>query len=213
MSRSFKIFLCTVDSFNMKRVVCTLFFCLITLHSAVSLQEGYASWYGGKFHGRKTASGEIFDTNEFTAAHRTLPFGTLVKVTNMANGLSVIVRINDRGPFVEGRIIDLSRAAAAKIGMAGSGIAHVRIEPIGMATTDSSTLYDVQVASFANRENLKRAIETLKNAGFEPEEEPLGHTVRLLIPNVPEKDLNSVKQRLAEAGFHSVLPRKILSNQ
>ncbi|HOV62517.1 MAG TPA: septal ring lytic transglycosylase RlpA family protein [Spirochaetia bacterium] len=197
----------------MKRVVCTLFFCLITLHSAVSLQEGYASWYGGKFHGRKTANGEIFDSNEFTAAHRTLPFGTLVKVTNLANGLSVIVRINDRGPFVEGRIIDLSRAAAAKIGMAGSGVAHVRIEPIGMAATDSGNAYDIQVASFGNSENLNRAIKTLKNAGFDPEEESLGHIVRVIIPNVPEKDLNSVKERLAELGFHSVLPRKILRSQ
>ena len=93
-------------------------------------QTGYASWYGGKFQGRPTASGEIFDTNKLTAAHKRLPFGTWVKVTNLTNGKSVVVRINDRGPFVKGRIIDLSRAAAEQIEMLGSGVAKVGISVI-----------------------------------------------------------------------------------
>ena len=88
---------------------------------AFTLEEGLASWYGGKFQGRLTSSGEVFDTNLLTAAHKTLPFGTLVKVTNLANGRSAVVKINDRGPFVEGRIIDLSRAAAEQIDMVGTG--------------------------------------------------------------------------------------------
>ena len=93
-------------------------------------QIGYASWYGGKFHGRKTANGETYNMYALTAAHRTLPFGTRVKVTNLSNGKSVIVRITDRGPFVDKhkRVIDLSYAAAKKIDMIGQGVAKVRLE-------------------------------------------------------------------------------------
>ncbi len=90
--------------------------------------SGPASWYGGKFHGRRTANGERFDMNEMTAAHRSLPFGTRVRVTNERNGRSVVVRINDRGPFVGNRIIDLSRGAAAAVGMVRSGVAPVRVD-------------------------------------------------------------------------------------
>ena len=91
------------------------------------VEEGIASWYGPKFHGRRTASGEVFDMHRLTAAHPWLPFGTIVKVTNLENGLSVVVRINDRGPFVKGRIIDLSYAAAKKIRMLRRN-ARVRVE-------------------------------------------------------------------------------------
>ncbi len=91
------------------------------------VEEGIASWYGPKFHGRRTASGEVFDMYQLTAAHRWLPFGTLVRVTNLENGLSVVVRINDRGPFVKGRIIDLSYAAAKRIRMLRQN-ARVRVE-------------------------------------------------------------------------------------
>ncbi len=91
-------------------------------------EAGYASWYGEKFHGRSTASGEIFDMNAYTAAHRSLPFGTRVRVTNEDNGRSVLVRINDRGPWVEGRIIDLSYAAAKQLGMLEAGVVRVRLE-------------------------------------------------------------------------------------
>ncbi|HIK27015.1 MAG: septal ring lytic transglycosylase RlpA family protein [Oscillatoriaceae bacterium SKW80] len=93
--------------------------------------NGWASWYGPGFHGNTSASGEIFNQRELTAAHRELPFGTHVRVTNLDNGMSVIVRINDRGPFVHGRIIDLSAAAAESIGMINSGIAPVRIDVLG----------------------------------------------------------------------------------
>ena len=89
---------------------------------------GLASWYGARHHGKRTASGEIFDQNKFTAAHRTLPWGSMVKVTNLDNGKSVEVRINDRGPFKKGRIIDISRAAASALGMLKSGVNPVRME-------------------------------------------------------------------------------------
>lgn len=91
-------------------------------------EAGVASWYGGKFHGRIGASGERYDKNELTAAHRTLPFGTLVRVRNLENQLQVIVRITDRGPWIGGRIIDLSEAAARRIGMYHPGLAYVEIE-------------------------------------------------------------------------------------
>ena len=92
------------------------------------IEEGEASWYGQGFHGKKTASGERFDTNEMTAAHKTLPFGKLIKVTNLSNDEFVIVRINDRGPFVRGRIIDLSQAAKNAIKMGGT--TKVKLEEV-----------------------------------------------------------------------------------
>jgi rare lipoprotein A len=90
-----------------------------------SVQSGKASWYGPGFQGRRTASGEVFNTREMTAAHRSLPFGTRVRVTNQRTGLSAVVRINDRGPYAHGRIIDLSRASAEAIGL--SGVASVSL--------------------------------------------------------------------------------------
>lgn len=91
---------------------------------------GLASYYGKKYHGRKTASGEIFNMNKMTAAHRSLPFFTKLKVTNLKNNQSVIVKVNDRGPFIEGRIIDLSYAAAKRIGMLRDGVVKVKIEAV-----------------------------------------------------------------------------------
>ena len=94
------------------------------------VQTGFASWYGSDFNGRKTASGEHYDPEEMTAAHRTLPFGTFVRVINLRNNKSVIVRITNRGPFVRGRIIDVSRAAARRLNMTKSGVTRVRVEVI-----------------------------------------------------------------------------------
>lgn len=98
---------------------------------AGKIQEGVASWYGGDWHGKKTANGERYDMHSMTAAHKSLPFGTLVRVKNERNGRECIVRINNRGPFTKGRIIDLSKAAAGKLGMIGSGIAKVKCEVVG----------------------------------------------------------------------------------
>lgn len=120
-----------------------------------------ASYYADKFNGRKTANGEIFDMNGYTAAHKDLPFGTQLKVTNLANGKSVVVRVNDRGPFVAGREIDLSKAAAAKLDMMGNGTANVSIEivsasdlaprtnsiPVSTAVTATAGVYDTAVAN------------------------------------------------------------------
>ena len=97
-------------------------------NATVTIQEGLVSWYGERFHERPTASGELFDVNAMTMAHPTLPFGTRVKVTNLRNGRSVVLRVNDRGPFVGQRIADLSQAAASYLGMLRRGIAHARLE-------------------------------------------------------------------------------------
>ncbi|HEX9208398.1 MAG TPA: septal ring lytic transglycosylase RlpA family protein [Steroidobacteraceae bacterium] len=98
-------------------------------HGLVTVvQEGLVSWYGNAFHNRPTASGELFDSADMTMAHPTLPFGTQVKVTNVRNGRSVVVRVNDRGPFVGTRIADLSRAAAEQLGMLRRGVIKARIE-------------------------------------------------------------------------------------
>jgi rare lipoprotein A len=113
---------------------CALFSDIGGAHAAdkapVKVVAGAASWYGDKFHGRRTANGERYDMHKLTAAHKTLPFGTKVRVTNRENGKSVVVRINDRGPFVGKRVIDLSRGAAAAVGMIQRGIAPVSIEII-----------------------------------------------------------------------------------
>ena len=104
-----------------------------------SFEQGLASWYGLPFHGRRSANGEIYDMNKLTAAHRTLPFDTIVRVTNLDNGLQTEVRITDRGPFVEDRCIDLSLAAARAIGMVGTGTARVRLD---IVASDASNVSD-----------------------------------------------------------------------
>ena len=101
-----------------------------TAEAPVWTQNGKVSWYGPGFHGRRTANGEIFDTNEMTMAHRSLAFGSKVRVTNLDNGRSIVVRVNDRGPYVGGRIADLSHAAASRLGFVEDGVVRARIELI-----------------------------------------------------------------------------------
>jgi rare lipoprotein A (peptidoglycan hydrolase) len=103
-------------------------------------QEGLASYYGKRFHGKKTASGDRFNMHRMTAAHRKWRFGTRVRVTNQSNGRSVVVKVNDRGPYVHGRSIDLSYAAAHKLGMIGTGVARVRLERLEHTTLEASGL-------------------------------------------------------------------------
>jgi len=119
-------------------------------------QVGVASWYGPTFYGKATASGDIFRKNELTAAHRTLPLGTRVRVQNLKNNKQVDVLINDRGPFVEGRIIDLSWLAAKKIGMLGEGTAPVRITPLNgaaFAEAIQQSSYAIQVGTFTHKKD------------------------------------------------------------
>lgn len=119
-------------------------------------EEGLASWYGHPYHGRATTSGEIYDMEKMTGAHRTLPFGTRVHVENLSNGRDVEVRINDRGPFVDGRIIDLSRAAARRIEMLGPGTARVRVRVVSLPEQSPAGFFAVQVGAFKSRRNAER---------------------------------------------------------
>jgi len=125
--------------------------------SGVAAAEvGVASWYGHPYHGRTSASGEVYDMEQFTAAHRTLPFGTLVRVVNLDNTKTVDVRINDRGPFVDDRIIDLSHAAARAIDLVGPGTAKVRLEVLQSPPVLTPGFFAVQVGAFAVRANAER---------------------------------------------------------
>jgi len=136
------------------------------------VQFGIASWYGRDFLGRKTSNGEKYDMNAMTAAHKTLPLGVFVKIRNTENGNEVIVRVNDRGPFVKGRIIDLSYAAAKKLGLDVKGTAPVRIEALGYRVDGEENYrapnsydagnYSVQVGSFKDYSNARRLCEEMK---------------------------------------------------
>ncbi len=142
------------------------------------VQEGVASWYGKKFHRKKTANGEIFNMWDKTAAHKTLPFGTYVKVENLSNQREVVVRINDRGPFVKGRIIDLSYGAAREIGLIGPGVTRVRMVallkevgkiksgntygPLIMARDLKKGGFTVQVGAFENEAIARRLAKRLR---------------------------------------------------
>ena len=119
-------------------------------------ETGGASWYGHPYHGRRAANGEIYDMEKLTAAHRTLPFDTWLRVLNLDNSKTVEVRITDRGPFVEGRIIDLSHAAARAIDMLGPGTARVRLEVIRTPDYVSPAVFAVQVGAFRDRANAER---------------------------------------------------------
>lgn len=135
-------------------------------------ESGTASWYGTRFHGRKTSSGELYNQHELTAAHRLLPLGSMVNVTNLKNGRSVRVRINDRGPFVGSRIIDLSRAAAEQLGMLHAGISSVRVQSVGTVPSHNEYNGDIkgdffiQVGAFAQAGNASRLERRLKEKGY-----------------------------------------------
>ena len=156
----------------------------------LSVQVGLSSWYGPPYNNRRGANGEIFDQNAMTAAHNTLPMGTIIRVTNLATGQSAIVKITDRGPFVHGRILDLSLAAAKATGVYRAGVAKVRIEVLSEPSTTSATgKWCVQVGAFSNAGNaiklkndLIRRNPTAKVIEFPG---PTGHWVRV---NTPQGD-------------------------
>jgi peptidoglycan lytic transglycosylase len=129
-------------------------------------EEGSASWYGNPFHGRRASNGEVYDMYKLTAAHRTLPFETMVRVTNLNNGKTTTVRITDRGPFVDNRIIDLSQAAAREIESIGPGIVPVRIEVLGNVDVTAG-FFTVQVGAFHDRGNAERLRDRL-NLSYSP---------------------------------------------
>ncbi|WP_179490145.1 septal ring lytic transglycosylase RlpA family protein [Granulicella arctica] len=158
-----------------------------------TVEEGLASWYGPPYHNRKGADGTVYDENAMTAAHKTLPMGSMVRVTNLSNGQSVVVRITDRGPFVRGRIIDLSLAAAKATGVYRAGVAKVRVEAYLPATrpgADPGGRWCVQIGAFLAAEDaiqlkndLIRRYATAKVIEFAG---PTGYWVRIN-PQLPDK--------------------------
>lgn len=132
------------------------------------VERGLASWYGPKFHGRKTSSGEVFDMHQITAAHKTLPLSTWVKVTHLETGHSITVRVNDRGPFKEGRVIDLSRQAASALGIVDEGLAPVEVRAIrGPRTAPRTAEHQfLQLGAFAIRGNAETFVQKLRRQGL-----------------------------------------------
>ena len=200
--------------------------------ASVYKSNAKASYYAEKFHGRKTANGEIFNMNAMTCAHKTLPFGTVLRVTNLGNNKSVDVRVNDRGPFVKGRELDLSKEAAKKIGMIKNGTANVRIEILGIGNdvyktsvakttsvekktvlksqaSDSAKIWDIQVGSFSNKENANRLAQNLLKEGFEDVYfQKTSSVVRVVIKNVADSELESVEKKLRSAGCFEYVLKK-----
>lgn len=152
------------------------------------LEEGVASWYGIPFNGHRTSNGEIYDMHQFTAAHRTLPFGAIVRVTNLRNGKQTEVRINDRGPFVADRVIDLSLSAAQAIDMVGPGTAPVRLEMISGANP-SAGFFGVQVGAFQIEDNAERLRDRLQPnyspVNIAPYDSPNGLLYRVRVGRFP----------------------------
>ena len=175
-------------------------------------EEGLASWYGGDdgFEGKPTASGEIYDSSRLTAAHRDLPLGTVVDVTNTDNGQTVRVRINDRGPFVKGRIIDLSREAARRIAVIGPGVAPVRVAVVAPGPTPTpvapGALWAVQVGSFGETPRADRHAERLRAAGFSVYFEPFAGLTRVKVGPIDSRESAETELRALEAaGFEGIV--------
>ncbi|MEQ8904578.1 septal ring lytic transglycosylase RlpA family protein [Ekhidna sp.] len=145
-----------------------------TSKTEIFLEDGVASWYGPGFHGKQTANGETFNTNHLTAAHRTLPFGTRVKVVNIQNQISVIVRINDRGPYANDRIIDLSKAAAKRLDIIEQGTGQVKLylldqnpEDIAIDNIKKPT-YTIQLSSFSDEYSAKKEANKYNDGWIKP---------------------------------------------
>lgn len=170
-------------------------------------REGIASWYGEKFHGRRTSSGEPYDMYALTAAHKTLPLPTHVRVTNLENGRSLIVRVNDRGPFKDDRLIDLSYAAAYRLGYLDSGTARVRVEVVGPGAnaTGGDASVHVQVGAFREPDNARAVERRLHRRGIEDTRVRGGDVGVWRVQVGPVREGPALEQllaRLARAGFH-----------
>lgn len=176
------------------------------------LEEGVASWYGGDdgFEGKPTASGEIYDSSKLTAAHRELPLGSIVDVTSVESGRTVRVRINDRGPFLKGRVIDLSQEAARQIGIHASGTGRVRlalVRPGAEPTPVPDTLpWVVQVGSFADRERAERQADRVRSTGRTVFLEPFSGLTRVKVGPYPSRpEAQAVLRALEAAGFEGIV--------
>lgn len=211
------------------KYIITLFLVLICSSLNASADSLYksnvtASYYADKFHGRKTSNGEVFNMWAMTAAHKTLPFNTVLRVTNLSNGKSVVVRINDRGPFVKGREIDLSKGAAAKIGMIKSGTAKVSLTIIknsdgtvpgskwkAPSVSSENMLWDIQMGAFSKEENAAVLAKRLRSYGYDVAYQKGNGITKVVIRAVPTAKVKSVLSGLEKRGFtdYYVKERKV----
>jgi len=179
-------------------------------------QSGIASWYGPGFHGKTTANGEAYDMEAMTAAHKQLPFGSIVEVRNRDNGRKARVRINDRGPFVRGRIIDLSKAAARAIGMLGPGTARVRIRVVGRSDRAPSrsragkgrvtpARYTVQAGAFRNRERAHARLAAVRVYYSDARIESSGGLHRIILTDLSKHAAEEAARKLEQRGIDAVL--------
>jgi peptidoglycan lytic transglycosylase len=157
----------------------------------IYVEQGIASWYGVPFHGRRAANGEIFDMNTLVAAHRTLPFGSILRVTNLNNGRQIEVRVIDRGPFVGDRMLDLARAAAVGLDMIGTGTAPVRIELLS-GPSPAVGDFTVQIGAFSDRANAEvlrdRLLARYRPIFIQDLDTPTGHFYRVRVGRVASSD-------------------------
>jgi peptidoglycan lytic transglycosylase len=157
----------------------------------IYVEQGIASWYGVPFHGRRAANGEIFDMNMLVAAHRTLPFGSILRVTNLNNGRQIEVRVIDRGPFVGDRMLDLARAAAVGLDMIGTGTAPVRIELLS-GPSPAVGDFTVQIGAFSDRANAEllrdRLLARYQPIFIQDLDTPTGHFYRVRVGRVASSD-------------------------
>jgi rare lipoprotein A len=204
--------LCQVRLFIILGLITLIFFhCApVTSPPPKNVQTGVASWYGPNFHGKTTSNKEIYDMHDLTAAHKSLPFGTYVIVTNLNNGKSVIVRINDRGPFVKGRIIDLSFAAAQAVDMIDTGTAPVKLEILTeISPKKSSQKFSVQVGSFVEEDNAKNLKNELQRnfpnvyiSRFKTANQEY-YRVRIKAKN--QDSARELARRLLQAGYSAIV--------
>ena len=176
----------------------------VTVPERKPLDRGVASWYGKDFHGRRTASGERYDMNDLTAAHRTLPFGTLLEVRNARNGRSVVVRVNDRGPYSKSRVLDLSYGAAREIGLVRSGTAPVELYLASRG--GAPPRFTVQVAAFSDAERAVALKQEL--IGMYPETTIYadGNWNRVRVGSFNDRDqAESLRRELAVIGLQSIV--------
>ncbi len=177
-------------------------------------QQGIASWYAGEFQGKLTANGEVFDTHTISAAHKELPFGTVVRVTNLKNGLQVEVRINDRGPYVGERIIDLSMAAAEAIDMVEDGISEVTLEVLFRPESPESAydraedaeLVRIQIGAYSSVETAMKVYSRLQEKDLQPFAEITeSRLIRISVRWVPQDERDSTEKLLADLGFEKTV--------
>ena len=169
--------------------------------SGPSAEEGLASWYGPSFDGLRSASGEVFDSGQLTAAHRTLPFGTKVRVRKVGTDASIVVRINDRGPFVESRIIDLSYAAARQLGGTDPGVIRVAVEVVEKAPLPPPSLFAVRVGTFRNPDNARRTRDLMQAKFDQVSVQRDGEFWRVLVGNtLDQAEAESIASTVRQSG-------------